>query len=58
MIWVIDYAKFQKMYFCLFNTITDALWAIEKQDFARAQAILIQAQQRTEALYLDESIAP
>ncbi len=50
--------NFKKMYFCLFNTITDALWAIEKQDFARAQAILIQAQQRTEALYLDESIAP
>ena len=50
--------NFKKMYFCLFNAITDALWAIEKQDFARAQAILIQAQQRAEALYLDESITP
>ncbi|MBS1402056.1 MAG: hypothetical protein HPZ79_03620 [Oscillospiraceae bacterium] len=50
--------NFKKMYLCLFNAITGALRAIEKQDFARAQAILMQAQQRTEELYLDESITP
>ena len=44
---------FKRMYLLLFNRITDAVEAIERGDPAQARAILIRAQQDTEALYLE-----
>ena len=41
-------------YHVLFNAITDALAALEQTDYGQAAQILMQAQQRTEELYLDE----
>ena len=44
---------YEKMYFALFDAFTDALEAIEAQNFGQAKALLIAAQQRCEELYLD-----
>lgn len=44
---------YQKMYFHLFNAVTDALTALEQQNFGAAADILIQAQQACEDIYLD-----
>ena len=44
---------YKKMYFHLFNAITDALRMIETQDYSRAQIILMLAQQQTEELYIE-----
>ena len=41
------------MYFRLFNAITDALRALEKNDPARAAQILVSAQQWGEDAYLE-----
>ena len=46
---------YKKMYFHLFNAMTDALWALEKNDSARAAQILISAQQWGEEAYLEIS---
>ena len=46
---------FMKLCFHLFNAITDALWALEKNDPARAAQILISAQQWGEEAYLEIS---
>ena len=45
---------YQKMYTTLFNAVTDALSAMEAQNYGEAQAILIAAQQQCEELYLNE----
>ena len=42
-------------YKLLFNAITDALSAMTEQEWARAQQILIRAQQRAEAAFLDDT---
>lgn len=44
---------YKKMYLILFNAITDALDALDAQKFVLASKTLIDAQRRTEALYLD-----
>lgn len=44
---------YQKMYFHLFNAVTDALTALEQQNFGTAADILTQAQQACEDIYLD-----
>ena len=44
---------YEKMYFTLFNAVTDALEAMEAQNFGQAKDLLIAAQQRCEELYLD-----
>ena len=46
---------FMKLYFHLFNAITDALRALEENDSARAAQILIAAQQWGEDAYLEIS---
>ena len=46
---------FMKLYFHLFNAITDALRALEENDSARAAQILISAQQWGEDAYLEIS---
>ena len=43
----------QKMYTTLFNAMTDAIENIEKLNFGEAKELLIQAQQKTEELYID-----
>ena len=43
---------YKKMYFHLFNRITDALEALERGEAERARAVLIAAQQEGEELYL------
>lgn len=44
---------YQELYYYLFNQITDAITAIERQDFGTAKDILIRAQQTAEERYLD-----
>ena len=44
---------YQNLYFHLFNRITDALAAMEQQDFGTARDILIRAQQSAEDQYLN-----
>ena len=43
---------FQRLYFFLFNWITDALKALERGDAVHARAILVRAQQEAEELYI------
>lgn len=44
---------YQKMYTTLFNAMTDAIENIEKLNYGTAKELLIQAQQKTEELYID-----
>ena len=44
---------YKNLYFHLFNQITDALEAMEGQNFGQARDILIRAQQETEETYLN-----
>lgn len=44
---------YQKMYLHLFNAVTDALQALEENRPERAKVLLIQAQQETEAFYVE-----
>ena len=44
---------YQKMYTTLFNAITDAIENIEELNYGTAKEILIQAQQKTEELYIE-----
>ena len=44
---------YQKLYTTLFHAITDALRKIDTLEIAEAKKLLIQAQQRSEALYID-----
>ena len=47
---------YKKMYFHLFNAITDALDELrETEDCGRVEEILVSAQQRAEDRFLDES---
>ena len=40
-------------YTILFNAVTDAIAALERQDFGQAKALLIQGQQKAEAAYTE-----
>ena len=44
---------YQIMYTTLFNAMTDAIENIEKCNYGTAKELLIQAQQKTEELYID-----
>lgn len=44
---------YKSLYFHLFNQMTDAISAIEQQNFGTAKDILIHAQQSAEEQYLD-----
>lgn len=46
---------YRKMYYLLFNSITDALKLIQKDDVLSAQHILTEAQQQAEEIYLTYS---
>lgn len=41
---------YKKMYYCLFNAITNAL---EQNDYEAAKQLLITAQQKTEDIYIN-----
>ena len=45
--------EFQKMYFVLFNAITDALAEIDAMNFGTARELLRQAQIKSEEIYID-----
>ena len=45
---------YKKLYFHLFNAITDAIESINNGDCFVARDILIRAQQETEEMYLEE----
>ena len=47
-------ANFMAIYFGLFNAITDALAAMEAQNYGAAREILIAAQQKAEDAYLED----
>ena len=47
---------FEKMYFLLFNKISDALKALEKYNYGEAADVLRQAQMETEEAYLNHKI--
>lgn len=44
---------YQKMYYTLFNAITDALALMERGDAAKAKLLLERAQQEGEELYIE-----
>lgn len=44
---------YQKGYYILFNSITDAIHALEAQNYGQAKALLIAAQQESEELYIN-----
>lgn len=39
----------------LFNAVTDALSAMEQQNYGKAKDLLIEAQQKSEELWLDDA---
>ena len=45
---------YQKAYLLLFNAFTDALEAINAQNFRQARQLLMTAQQSAQALFLEE----
>ena len=47
-------ADYQKMYTALFNAITDAVENMEQANYGTAKQLLVQAQQQTEELYMNE----
>lgn len=47
--------NFEKMYYQLFNAITDSIEETEKMNFGQAKSILIQAQQKCEEMYISET---
>jgi hypothetical protein len=46
--------NFPKYYARLFNGITDAIEALQEQNYIKAQDILIRAQQDAEEMYLED----
>lgn len=49
---------YRPLYHKLFNACTDALEALERQNFVQAREVLITAQQETEDAYLNQSDSP
>ncbi len=45
---------YEKMYYHLFNAITDALNALEQRDYGHAEDLLKTAQQEVEEMYLGQ----
>lgn len=44
---------YQKLYFLLFNAITNALEQIKNRNYGTAEELLISAQQKAEQIFLD-----
>ena len=45
---------YKKLYLGLFNSLTDAIEAIQEQNYGIAEKLLIQAQQQAEEVLLEE----
>ena len=45
---------YKKLYYCVFNGITDAMEELENQNFGAAKEILRNAQLKAEEIYLEE----
>lgn len=45
---------YEKMYYSLFNSITDALSELENHHYSTVEQILKAAQQNSEEMYMDE----
>ncbi len=46
-------ADYEKMYFTLFRAITDAIEYIDETNYGTARAVLIEAQQLAEEIYIE-----
>ena len=46
-----------RYYTILFNAVTDAIQALDRQDFGQARALLVQGQQQAEDAYIAEAEA-
>jgi hypothetical protein len=46
--------NYEALYKVLFNGMTDAVWAMEQQDYAGARAALVKAQQEAEELFISD----
>ena len=46
---------YEKMYFAMFNRISDALTELERQDYTAAEMLLKQAQLDGEKMYIDQA---
>ncbi len=46
-------AEFEKMYHTLFRAITDALDELESSNFGAARELLIEAQQKSEEIFIE-----
>ena len=44
---------YRKMYCTLFTAITDALSAMEQQNYGQARALLVAAQQQSEEIFME-----
>ena len=44
---------YRKMYYTLFNAVTDALEAMEQQNYGQARELLMAAQQQSEEIFMD-----
>ena len=51
-------APYQKMYVTLFKAVTAALYMMEANEVMKARALLVRAQQETEALYIEGDKSP
>ena len=51
---VIELDEYKKPYFTLFNQITDAIEAIESQNYGLAEEILRRAQQEAEEQFISQ----
>jgi len=50
--------NYEKLYLTLFNALTDAIESIDKANYGTARAILIDAQQKAEDIYIDSDEDP
>ena len=51
--WRLDFMDYQPLYTHLFNSITDTLAQMQKQNYGLASETLMQAQRNVESMYLD-----
>ena len=47
--------NYEKLYYLLFNAITDALEQMDAQNYGEAKKTLISAQQKAEEIYIDSA---
>jgi hypothetical protein len=50
----IDMVNYEALYKALFNGLTDAIWALEREDYGSARLTLIKAQQEAEELFISD----